>query len=308
MNQKKLGDSLNWSLLYILIAIHNEGSISGAAHRLNVTQSAVSQSLKKLEEQVGSQLVNRNTKPVTLTAIGYYCLQVAQTIFTEITSIEAMKRSNSHLLDGEITLLVASRIHNPYYNDFLISLRKNYPNITLNMLVKPSMEILKELRQKTPAIGICLASHIPDVLNCHLLFNQRYYLYCGFHHPLFFVEEVDFAMLLKEDFISFRSEEIGEVLSPITVFKETHDLMGRVSAYTNNLDEAVRLIYAGFGIGALPDQFIAATHLTDKLRRLPPKEGIADIPVYIFWHKDRALSASEAKFIEILTEYEGFRP
>ena len=255
---------------------------------------------------MGSHLVNRNTKPLTLTPTGYYCLQVAQTIFTEVTSIEAMKRSNSHLLDGEITLLVASRIHNPNYNNFLVNLRKDYPNITLNMVVKSSMDILKELKHKTPAIGICLASHLPTMLNSHLLFNQRYYLYCGYHHALFFEEDLTFEKLLNQDFISFKSEEIGEVLSPITVFKETHNLMGRVSAYTNNLDEAVRLIYAGYGIGALPDQFIAATHLTDKLRRLPPDEGIADVPIYIFWHKDRALSATEAKFIELITAHDVF--
>jgi hypothetical protein len=39
---------------------------------------------------------------------------------------------------------------------------------------------------------------------------------------------------------------------------------------------------------------------------LPPKEGIADVPIYIFWHKHRALSLIEAKFIEEITAYENF--
>lgn len=306
MMQQKLADSLNWTLLHVLIVIYEEGSISAAANRLNITQSAVSQNLKKLEEQLQSQLIIRNTKPLELTPIGHYCLQVAQTIFTEITSIEAMKGSNSHLLEGEITLLVASRIHNPKYNEFLVYFKKKYPNITLDLTVKSSMDILNILKQKSPAVGICLARHLPENLNHKLLFNQRYYLYCGYHHPLFFATEVTFNSLLTEDFIAFKSEDIGEVLSPITIFKESHDITGRISAYTNNLDEAVRLIYTGYGIGALPDQFIAATHLESKLRRLPPKEGIADVPIYIFWHKHRALSLIEAKFIEEITAYENF--
>jgi len=304
MLQQKLADSLNWTLLHVLIVIYEEGSISTAANRLNITQSAVSQNLKKLEEQLESQLVIRNTKPLELTPIGHYCLQVAQTIFTEITSIEAMKGSNSYLLEGEIKLLVASRLHNPKYNDFLVYFKKKYPNITLDLTVKSSMDILNNLKQKTPAVGICLARHIPEILNHQLLFTQRYYLYCGYHHPLFSVPDLSFDDLLTEDYIAFSSEDIGDVLSPITVFKENHDITGRISAYTNNLDEAVRLIYTGYGIGALPDQFIAATHLEFKLRRLPPNEGIADIPVYLFWHKDRALSPIEAKFIEEIIEFD----
>ncbi|WP_367107417.1 LysR family transcriptional regulator [uncultured Psychrobacter sp.] len=304
MVQQKLADSLNWTLLHVLIAICEEGSISAAADRLHITQSAVSQNLKRLEEQLESQLIIRNTKPLELTPIGHYCLQVAQTIFTEITSIEAMKGSNSHLLEGEIKLLVASRLHNPKYNEFLVYFKKKYPNITLDLTVKSSMDILNNLKQKTPAVGICLAGHMPEVLNRQLLFNQRYYLYCGYHHPLFSAIELTFKDLLTENFIAFNSEDIGDVLSPITVFKETHNITGQVKAYTNNLDEAVRLIYTGYGIGALPDQFIVATHLESKLRRLPPDEGIADVPIYIFWHKQRALSPIEAKFIEEIVEFD----
>ncbi|SIT02424.1 LysR family transcriptional regulator [Neptunomonas antarctica] len=304
MIQQKLADSLNWTLLHVLIVIYEEGSISAAASRLNITQSAVSQNLKKLEEQLDSQLVIRNTKPLKLTPIGHYCLQVAQTIFTEITSIEAMKGSNSHLLEGEIKLLVASRIHNPKYDDFLVYFKHKYPNITLDLTVKSSRDILNDIEQKNPAVGICLARHTPELLNQKLLFKQRYYLYCGYHHPLFSATDLNLDSLSKEDFIAFHSEDIGEVLFPIAVFKETHGLTGRISAYTNNLDEVVRLIYTGYGIGALPDQFIAATYLESNLRRLPPEEGVADIPVYIFWHKHRALSLIEAKFIEEIVEFD----
>lgn len=304
MPRAPLANSLNWSLLQVLIAIYEEGSLSAAASRLHITQSAVSQNLKKLEAQLQSQLVIRNSKPLQLTPLGHYCLQVAQTIYAEITSIEAMKSHNAHLLVGELNLLVASRLHHPKYNDFLLYIKEKYPNITLSLRVKSSLEIVSELKQKTPAIGICLATNIPDYLQSYLLFNQRYSLYCGYHHPLFTDDNVTIDDLCHQAFIAFDSEDIGEVLSPITIFKQTHNLLGRISAYTNNLDEAVRLIYNGYGIGALPDQFIAATHLKAKLRKLPPKQGIADIPVYIIWHKRRAMSPLEAKCIEEVMTFE----
>lgn len=304
MSKRNLANSLNWSLLQVLISIHEEGSLSGAADSLNITQSAVSQSLKRLEEQVGSQLVIRSSKPIRFTAIGNYCLKVAQTVFTEITSIEAMKDSESHLLEGEIKLLVASRIHDPRYNSFLVYFRRKYPNITLNLIVKPSTEIHESLMKKTKALGICLANHIPDDLNSELLFNQRFYLYCGYYHPLYSKTDITMEDILTQDLISFNSEEIGDVLSSITIFKEAHDFVGRTSAYTNNLDEAVRLIYTGYGIGALPEQFVTALSWGTKLKKMPPKTGIADVPIYILWHKHRALSSIESQFLKELIDYD----
>ena len=47
-----LNDRLDWNLLRTYLAIGQEGSISRAAARLFITQSAVSQSLKRLEEQL----------------------------------------------------------------------------------------------------------------------------------------------------------------------------------------------------------------------------------------------------------------
>jgi len=56
--------------------------------------------------------------------------------------------------------------------------------------------------------------------------------------------------LLQEDFIALVSEEIGDVSSNY-VIKEANGLTGRVSGYTINLDEAVRLDFStGYGIGA----------------------------------------------------------
>ena len=97
---------------------------------------------------------------------------------------------------------------------------------------------------------------------------------------------------------------VSSLLSSITIFKEAHDFVGRTSAYTNNLDEAVRLIYTGYGIGALPEQFVTALSWGTKLKKMPPKTGIADVPIYILWHKHRALSSIESQFLKELIDYD----
>ena len=92
------------------------------------------------------------------------------------------------------------------------------------------------------------------------------------------------------------------MLSPLTVFKDTHGFTGKITTTTNSLDEVVRLVYAGFGIGCLPMQLGSAPHLQAALKLLPPKDGVADIPVYLLWHQERVLSALEERFIQELMQ------
>ena len=65
-------DRLNWSLIYVYLVIVEEKSISLAALRLNITQSAVSQSLKRLEESLEVKLIERSNKQFTLKAWGIF--------------------------------------------------------------------------------------------------------------------------------------------------------------------------------------------------------------------------------------------
>ena len=53
-----------------LIAVHEEGSISGAAKRLFITQPALSQTIQMVEKEIGARVFDRTTTPISLTCAG----------------------------------------------------------------------------------------------------------------------------------------------------------------------------------------------------------------------------------------------
>ncbi len=59
VGRRFLNDRLDWNLLRTYLVIGQEGSMSRAAARLHITQSAVSQALKRLEEQLDCVLIVR---------------------------------------------------------------------------------------------------------------------------------------------------------------------------------------------------------------------------------------------------------
>ena len=64
------GERLDWNLLRTFLVIVQERSISAAATKLHLTQSAVSQALKRLEDQLQRRLIERHNKAFTITSAG----------------------------------------------------------------------------------------------------------------------------------------------------------------------------------------------------------------------------------------------
>ena len=73
-----------------LLAVTEEGSFGGAAHRLGVTQSAVSQRIRALEQASGRRLVGRSTPPIP-TREGLAVLQAAKDARAVTLSVRALR-------------------------------------------------------------------------------------------------------------------------------------------------------------------------------------------------------------------------
>ncbi|CAN5902189.1 LysR family transcriptional regulator [soil metagenome] len=72
---------LNYHHLRYFRAIANEGSLTRAAGRLNISQSAISTQLRSLEDSLGQQLFHRQNKSLVLTEAGRIALDYAESIF-----------------------------------------------------------------------------------------------------------------------------------------------------------------------------------------------------------------------------------
>ena len=302
--RKGLPDKLDLSLLHMFRVIVEEKSISRAAIRLNLTQSAVSHGLKRLEEQLGVLLIERGNRPFNLTEQGLLLQEAANRIYSEVIRLDNALNSDEQSLAGTLYLLIVSRIVSDTFDEYLAVFRQRFPRIKITVEMLPSSEILKRINRNVGALGLCLCRQEVKNIQRVLLIPERYSLYCGKHHPLFSQKNIRMQDLLAQDFVAFFSEQWGDALSPLAVFRDEKQFTGEVVAFTNNFDEMKRLLYAGYGIGCLADESVRPDVLAGRLRQLPSGAGIADIPVYLVWNKHRKLKPVEEVFIEGL--YEAF--
>ena len=73
----------------VFVAVAEEGSMSGAAVRMGISQSGVSQIVRQLEEELGVVLVNRTTRPLTLTPFGIALRNRGALLNEEIANLKA---------------------------------------------------------------------------------------------------------------------------------------------------------------------------------------------------------------------------
>lgn len=296
-HRKRLSDALDWSLLNTFRIIVEEEGISRAAVRLNLTQSAVSHALKRLETQIGVRLVDRSYKNFQLTAQGRALFKTASEIYRAIAKLDDSLDREEHAVSGTLRLLVLSRIVSEVFDEFLVLFRQQHPHVKLSIEMLTSADIHKQIAQNIAALGIALCRKEMRFIHRTLLIPEQYSLYCGKHHPLFTQRRVEKEHLLSQSFVTFFSEQWGDALSPLAVFRDEEQFRGKVVASSNNFDEVKRLLYAGYGIGCLPDNSVEQDVRNGLLRRIPLETFIAEIPIYLIWNKNRKLKPVEKAFI-----------
>ena len=107
------------------------GSFAEAARKLNLANSVISKRVKDLEDFLGTQLLVRTTRKVTLTDTGYSYLEHAQKVLDDIKEVEA---SIQHKMDtpvGTIKLAAPLSFGMQYLGPAIASYLEKYPDVTI---------------------------------------------------------------------------------------------------------------------------------------------------------------------------------
>lgn len=297
-----LNDRLDWNLLRTFRVIGQELSISRAAARLHLTQPAISQALKRLEEQLGCQLIARRGPRFALTEAGEQIFAIAGEMYGQVSQLSSALQQPGDEVIGKVRLLMISRIVSERFDRFLADFHRDHPRVDLEIDVMRSSDIVAALLEKTASLGLSLNRRPQPRLEQRLFLRQRYAFYCGCNHALFGRESLSESDLQSENFVSFTSDQIGGMLSPLTIFRDQQGFSGRIVASSPSLEEVRRLVIAGYGLGCLPEHVVAEDEQKGLLWRLPPHEGAADVDIHLLWNREQKMSRAETVFIERLQQ------
>lgn len=133
---------LDLSALRSFVAVADSGGVTRAANLLNLTQSAVSMQMKRLEESLDVQLLDRSARSVTLTAAGEQLLGYSRKMLA--LNDEAVSRLTDKVYEGELTLGVPHDIVYPHIPGVLQRFNAEFPRMRVNLLSSYTLKLLEE--------------------------------------------------------------------------------------------------------------------------------------------------------------------
>lgn len=242
---------MNLRDLRYFVALADTRHFGKAAERSFVSQPTLSAQLKKLENYLGVQLIERQPRKVTLTETGQKILPLARRILQESDEIVSMARNEHDPLSGKLNLAFIPTV-GPYLLPLVArQLRKQLPQLKLMLYEYQTQALLEKLRAGEIEMGI-LALPVPlDGLEARTLYDEPFTVAVPNQHALAkraHVKVDDLSgetLLLLEDGHCLRDQAL-DVCSMVNV-KENEDYRA------TSLETLRQMVAAGLGITLLPE-------------------------------------------------------
>jgi DNA-binding transcriptional LysR family regulator len=145
---------INFELYKIFYQAAVSANFSAAAAKLYISQSAVSQAIKNLEDKLGSQLFLRRTRQLKLTREGELLLSHIGQAYNLIKAAENKLGEMQNLESGEIRIGASDTVCKYYLLPYLEHFSQSYPKIKIQFLNRTSLQLIEALKNGMIDFGI----------------------------------------------------------------------------------------------------------------------------------------------------------
>ena len=141
-------------LLLVFLTVVEKGNLTRAAEKLFITQSAVSQNIKILEEQYNTKLLDRTNKSIKMTKAGEILYLHAKQIMNQYALAGRMIDELQDGITGSLNIGSGFTYGEYFLPDVISTFIKEYPKINPKITIKNSIRIANQVKQRDLDIGI----------------------------------------------------------------------------------------------------------------------------------------------------------
>ena len=187
--------------LEYLVALSNLKHFGKAAEACFVSQPALSMQIKKLEESLGVQLLERTNKSVMLTDHGVIIAERAKQILSQIDEIKEIAKSAKNPFSGEIRIGIFPTLA-PYLLPLIIpKLSKFYPKLSFYLIEEQTSQLIEQLKEGKLHAAF-LATPVEEKAFDHaVLFDEEFLLAVPVNHRLAKLKKIKQTDLENENLL-----------------------------------------------------------------------------------------------------------
>lgn len=238
--------------LRYLVALADEQHFTRAAARSHVAQPALSQQIRKLEEELGVSLVHRTTRRVALTEAGTLLVARARRVLAELDAADAELQQLTGLLSGRVTIGL-TQTPGPYdLLPLLAAFHSRCPEVELAVREDLSTRLAAELR--ADALDVAMVSNVGaadrEGLVLEPLASEPLVAVLPLSHRLAARRRITLGDLRDDGFVAFR--EGATIREAVARAALDAGFAPRIAFEVHELARTRAIVAAGLGVAVLP--------------------------------------------------------
>jgi len=281
--------------LQYFLAVARLEHVTEAARSLHVTQSSLSKTIQRLEEDLGVPLFDRTGRKLRLNEFGSRFLRRTERALFELEQGKQEIRDLSSLEHGKLELAVTTASTLP---NILREFRKKRPSIQFHVQMLTTQEMVTLLHRGE--VDFCLSSPPiqGDDIECQIVFIDPILVAVPKGHRLADRNSVSLTELRDESFVGVK-RGYGTRDLVDSVCKS----VGFVPNYVYEGDEPARLsalVEAEIGIAFIPS---TARDSREHIHYIQVEDHELVREIALLWHRSRYISRAAQEFREVVVEY-----
>lgn len=283
--------------LRYLVALAEERHFTRAAAREHIAQPALSQQIRRLEDELGLALVDRTTRRVTVTQAGELLVDRARRILAEVEAAQSELQALRGVQAGHVTV---GAMHTMGPIDVSLALaifHERYPAVELTVREMSSEELAEMLRvDELDLAFLSVTERIESHgLGLHQLVSEELVVILPLDHPLADRDRIRMAELAHEQFISYRQgARLRELLNAAG---EHAGFEPQVKLESNESQRIRRLVARRMGVAILPRSDAVGPGAEVCVAELVEPTLRRDIT--LAWREERRLPPAAAEFLKL---------
>ena len=292
--------NIDFELYRIFYVVANNGNITKASEELNISQPAISKSIKKLEEQLGGQLFVRTKRGVILTEEGKEFYNYIKQAIEYINNAENKFTDLINLETGCIKIGISTTLTKEFLLPYLEKFHTLYPKIDIKIITSLTSDLITKL--KSGLIDIVILNlndknygNDIDIIKC-MKINDCFVVnskYKNLINKEVSLKEINNYPLILQS----KGSNTREFLDNIAKEKE---IIFNPNIELASYSLVVEFAKIGLGIGYVTKEYIKDELNNKKLFELKTKEKIPSRYIGIALSKNHLPNFSTKKLIEII--------
>lgn len=293
---------MNTKQLEYFISVAENLSFTKTAEKFYISQTAVTQQIKALEEQIHVTLFTRSKRHVELTPAGKIFLSEARAIIKNINDAIAKTQQFANGFSGTLSIGILIGYEKNKLQQYLKEFSHTYPNISMELCTNEMTELLNLVKNNFMDLAFVINPENQPLKGFEYKTVARYSLVALLPsgHPLCSKECIDLIELQHEKFIFVK--ETGDEYGQKSMIQDRYREAGfvpNVVQRSNDLNTIESLVASNMGVSILPSFCAVGNMIEHDIAIVPIKEVQDRIEVVVVWNKNNTNPALE-KFISII--------